>query len=158
MADDVSVRVVGLDEVQAKMRQVESDLGGGPMVGGMRDATLIVMRAARVNAPVDTGRLRASIMPEVKVGGVFGGKRVQGIVGSNVRYAPFQELGTRPFWPPLSALERWAQRHGTTAYVVARAIARRGIVAKRYLGRALEDNRDRIERLIGSVVSRIVSR
>jgi hypothetical protein len=79
-------------------------------------------------------------------------------VGSNVKYAPFQELGTRPFWPPLSALETWAKRHGTSAFLVARAIATRGIKAVRYLQRALEDNADRIYQKVGATVSRIVER
>ena len=151
---NVSVEIQGLEEAQAKAEQVAQDLRGPPFVQGMRDATLIVTRDAKINAPVDTGRLRASITPEVRPHG----PTVQGVVGSNVVYAPFQELGTRPFWPPLSALEVWARRHGTTAFLVARAIATRGIKAKRYLQRALEDNADRIFRLIGKTVGAIVSK
>ena len=70
-----------------------------------------------------------------------------GIVGSNVVYAPFMELGTRPHWPPRSALEVWARRHGTTAFLVCRAIARRGTKARRFLQRAVEENERRIHQL-----------
>jgi phage gpG-like protein len=120
----------------------------------MRTATLLVTRSARRNAPVDTGVLRASIMP----GSRSQGDVTVGVVGSNVKYAPFMELGTRPHWPPLEALETWARRHGTTAYVVARAISRRGLKPRRYLQRALEDNARRIKRLLGSHVGKIVSK
>lgn len=118
----------------------------------MRQATLLVAGDARRNAPIDTGRLRASIVPEV----THSGNEIVGVVDSNVAYAPFMELGTRPHWPPIGALEVWARRHGTTAFLVARAIARRGLRARRYLQRALEDNVDRIIRLFTEHISKTV--
>ena len=121
------IEIQGLKEAQAKTEQVVQDLRGPPFVQGMRDATLIVQRQAKINAPVDTGRLRASITPKVEQHG----SKVQGIVGSNVVYAPFQELG-------------WTTRGGVK------------IPGRRYLQRALEDNAKRIFDLIGKAVSRIV--
>lgn len=150
---ELSQEIRGLAETQANLEKVAAELTGPPMVTGMRDATLVVERDAKVNAPVDSGRLRASITPEV----VMMGTTVQGVVGSNVTYAPYQELGTRPHWPPLAAVARWAEIHGTTAYVVARAIAAHGTRAVRYLQRAFEDNIDRIHKIIGDVVSRITT-
>jgi len=63
------------------------------MFSVMREATILVQRSARLHppVPVDTGRLRASITPEITQ---MGGMTV-GIVGSNVHYAPYQELGFR---------------------------------------------------------------
>jgi len=87
----IRAEIKGLKEVQAKMEQLARDVGGTPMRDAMRTATLLVVRDAKINAPVDTGRLRASIVPEVRT--LTG--TVQGIVGSNVVYAPFQELGTK---------------------------------------------------------------
>jgi phage gpG-like protein len=121
------IEIRGLEEAQAKAEQVASDLRGGPFLQGMRDATLIVTRAAKVNAPVDTGRLRASITPEVREHG----PTVQGVVGSNVEYAPYQELG----WTTASGKE---------------------VPGKHYLRRALEDNAEKIFKLLGRVVSFIV--
>ena len=85
MAAKIVIR--GLEETQAKMSQVMKDLKGQPLQKAMRDATLVVTRQAKIYSPVDTGRLRASITPEV----VRRDTVVQGIVGSNVFYAPFQE-------------------------------------------------------------------
>lgn len=87
----IRVEIKGLKEVQKKLEQVAKDVTGTPMRDAMRDATLLVVRSAKINAPVDTGRLRASIVPEVRV--MTG--TVQGIVGSNVVYAPFQEFKGR---------------------------------------------------------------
>jgi HK97 gp10 family phage protein len=47
----------------------------------------VVSNAAKKNAPVDTGRLRASITHDADADGV--------VIGTNVPYGGFQELGTR---------------------------------------------------------------
>ena len=150
----MKAEIKGLKEALGKMEQVPRDLRGSGMVEAMRDATMVVTRAARINAPVDTGRLRASITPEV----VRQSNVVRGIVGSNVKYTPYMELGTRPHWPPIAALEVWARRHHTTAFLVARAIARRGIKARRFLQRALMENRNKIGEIISRTVGRIVEK
>lgn len=137
------------------MTQIVADLHGEPFLQGMRNATLLVTRDAKRYAPVDTGRLRASITPEVRISGPM---TVQGIVGSNVTYAPFVELGTKPHWPPVGALEVWARRHGTSAFLVARAISRRGTKAVKYLERAFTDNISRIVGYLDAAVQGIVRR
>jgi HK97 gp10 family phage protein len=163
MADDlIKAEIKGLKEVQAKMEQVVRDITGTPMLNAMRKATLIVMRDARKNAPVDRGRLRASITPEV----VTQANVVQGIVGSNVVYAPFVELGTRPHTPPWTPIFEWAMRKLKGDRSGARALAAsvrasiraRGTIAKRYLERALEDNAPKIFKILGNVVTTIVEK
>ncbi len=157
MADsDFRAEVKGLRETQAKIDQVIRDMRGEPMLEAMRDATLLVTGTARTLAPVDTGRLRASILPEVRSNALTGS--VMGVVGSNVDYAPYMELGTKAHFPPLSALEVWAKRHGTTAFVVAKAIARKGIKARRFLQGGIEQNESKIVNLIGDAVGRIVEK
>lgn len=142
----------GLRELQIEAERIVRELHGDEMLNGMRRATLIVQTDAKRLAPVDTGRLRSSITPDVRVEG----KRVIGVVGSNVLYAPYLETGTRPHWPPEAALETWARRHGTTAYVVARAIGRRGTKARPYLQPAFEQNKARIQEIIGETVGGII--
>lgn len=141
MTISTSVHIEGLEEVQRKFDGIPRELRGPAMESAMRKATMIVAADAKRNAPVDTGRLRASITPEVRN---TWGSTVEGIVGSNVKYAPFMELGTRPHFPPIAALETWARRHGTTAFLVCRAIARRGLKPRYYLKKALESNVKRV--------------
>jgi HK97 gp10 family phage protein len=145
-----TIQVQGISETIQYLNGVFQQLSN--MQRGMQKATLVVTRSAKQNSPVDIGLLRASITPSVS----SSGNTTTGVVGSNVKYAPFMELGTRPHWPPLAALEVWARRHGTTAYVVARAIARRGLKARRYLGRALEDNTRKIIKIFRDEVRRII--
>ena len=174
---ELRLELKGLREEQARMTQIVADLHGAPMLEGMRNATLLVTRDAKRFAPVDTGRLRASITPEVRVNGPAS---IQGVVGSNVTYAPFVELGTKPHWPPMAAITAWAHRKGiggiysiktrrrvgskatqesqdvAVAFLVARAISMRGTKAVKYLERAFTENRERIVRYIDAAVQAII--
>jgi hypothetical protein len=123
--------------------------------------TLIVQRSARKDAPVDRGVLRASIMPEVTVNA----RIIEGVVGSNLKYAIYQELGTRPFTPPWTAIYRWALRKtkgdrrgaGALAAGTIMSIRARGIKAKRFLQGAIEKNVNKIVNILGNTVGRIVN-
>jgi hypothetical protein len=158
------VTTKGLRETQKKMEQMIRDLrgdAGSPLLSGMAKATLAVEGVAKKNAPVDRGRLRASITPEVRT---LAAKQVKGVVGSNLKYAPYQELGTRPFWPPWKPLFEWARRKtkgnlraaGALAAAARRSIARHGIRAIRYLQNALEDRREQIMRILERAVDDVV--
>ncbi|KKL61386.1 hypothetical protein LCGC14_2195790 [marine sediment metagenome] len=64
---------------------------------GLAQATLLVERRAKEMCPVDTGTLKRSITHEIGTDNA--------IVGTNVEYAPFIELGTdkwagKPFLRP----------------------------------------------------------
>lgn len=89
-----SLRKLRLYQVdkKARVREVIATVG------------LLIETDAKQNAPVDTGRLRASIRFELRPDGL-GGE-----VATNVTYAPYLELGTRnrpagPFLFP--AVERY---------------------------------------------------
>ena len=173
------LEVRGLKETQKKMEQTVRDLTGKPMEGGMAQATLWVQRDAKKFAPVDTGRLRASITPEVRT---LQPNIVEGVVGSNVKYAPYVETGTRPHYPPIQPIVEWVHRKKVAGiysvktrrrmgsrttqeqqdYLMARAvvrtIGRRGTKAHRYLQKAFEKNAPRIYRILGDTVAKIVEK
>jgi len=119
----IKAEIKGLRETQKEMERVVRELRGGKFLEAMRKATLIVQAAAKRKAPVDTGRLRASITPEVRA---TPGSGMRGVVGSIVKYAPYQELGTKR------------------------------MAAHPYLYPAFEENKDRIVKIIGSAVAEIV--
>jgi len=146
----MKLKAVGLDETVYNLNTIGKNIvvqADAPM----RKALRLLTRDAKINAPVDTGKLRSSIMPGVtsNSGGVVG------VTGSNVAYAPFMELGTAAHWPPIAALEGWARRHGTNAYLVARAIARRGTKARRFLQKALQTNIHRINRIFDDYTRKV---
>lgn len=126
------IEIQGLKETQAKMEQMVADLQGNELEQGVRDATLLVTRDAKIFAPVDTGRLVTSILPRVKISKLPPG--VEGVVGSKVKYAAAQEA--RPAVVPTQDPPKGGK----------------------YLQRAFNKNLDEIKKLIGNVVSRIVRR
>ena len=156
--DALKIEIKGLKELQRKAEQMTRDLHGPPMLEAMRRATLVVQRAAKINAPVSDGRLRASITPEVRAQA----REVVGVVGTNVKYAPYVEFGTRPHWPPFgpdSSLARWSHLHGIeNPYLVARGIAAHGTKAVKFLERAVTDNEEQIYRILGDAVAEIVDK
>ena len=150
----IDVEVQGLMETQRRMERTVEALHGPPMLEAFRDGTMVVQRDAKINAPVDTGRLRASITPEVRTSKTA--REIMGVVGSNVEYAAYMELGTKPHWPPIAALETWARRHGIPAFLVARSIATSGTKARKFLQNAFKKNRKwiiaRIERAVQEII------
>ena len=145
----MKIQAIGADDTIENLTHVGQELVNAEKP--MRAATLLVSGAAKRNAPVDTGVLRSSITPSVR----SSGQGIVGVVGSNVEYAPYMELGTRPHWPPVAALETWARRHGISAFLVARAIAKRGLKARRYLQKAFQQNVGRINHIFEDWVRRI---
>jgi hypothetical protein len=157
---DINVEAKGIKETKEKFISIQKNLTGGPMTIAMGKATLLVTGLAKKNAPVDRGALRASITPDVQVSQTM----VRGIVGSNLAYAPYQELGTRPFTPPMSPIWAWALRKSKGNFKKASrlfikamtSIRGRGIIPKRFLQRAFESSIPKIKRLIESAVKRII--
>jgi HK97 gp10 family phage protein len=94
----------------------------------------LIKRGGKQRAPVDTGRLRASIF--TRSGALFT------TVSTNVNYAAYVHEGTSPHFPPPGALEGWARKHGFGkggGFLVVRAISRRGTRARPFLREAAEE-------------------
>lgn len=135
----IHVKIEGLEELVRSLK--DPQLIRGPLAVFLKQSAMHLAGQAKELAPVDTGRYRASIKTEVE--------ETRGIVSSFVHYAPYIEYGTRPHWPPVAAMQPWARRHGFPAgrqgaFLVARAIARRGTRARHVFQRALDGSHDAI--------------
>lgn len=75
---------------QARLRAFIHD-PDGPVAEELRQLTARVERRAKRAAPVDTGRLRSSYTSQVR----RGPRGLEGLVGTDVHYAIYQEYGTR---------------------------------------------------------------
>ena len=88
----MSATIRGADKVTANMQKaavaIEEAVGDA-----VRKAAMLVEREAKINVPVDTGRLRGSIASEEKTPLLFE-------VGTNVEYAAAVEFGTQPYLGP----------------------------------------------------------
>jgi len=149
----IAVKIEGLEAVERKFAGAV-DVVRGEIDKGMNRTVQRVATSVKKYTPVDRGRERSSITQVVE----GSGSDIRGIVGTNVTYAPYSEFGTKPHWPPLAALEVWARRHGTTAFVVARGIARHGTRAFEMFRRGLEENVSWIENEFNEVAKRIADR
>lgn len=144
---NIKITVSGDEELARALR--DARFVDGPIKEFIDRATLHIEGIAKEGAPVDTGRFRASIESRV-------GKR-EASVFSAVEYAPYIEHGTRPHWPPVAVLEPWARRHGIpSAFLVARAIARRGTKARRVFASTAEKGKRDIGRFADELARDIV--
>jgi hypothetical protein len=159
----IDVEVKGLIELQRKAVQMITDTHGAPILQAMRDSTMHLSSLAKQNlvgyqsaevGGVDTGVLRASITPDVRMDG----NDVVGVVGSSIYYAPFVEYGTRPHFPPMSALQLWAERHGVDVFIVWRAIGTRGTKPKEFLTKAFNSAQDWIKQRFDRAAQEIVNK
>lgn len=128
----------------------------------MQKSVVTVVSEVRPLTPVGvSGRLRNSIGSQVEVSQ----STVIGRVGSSLKseeYPAVMELGRRPgSFPPVTALERWvhlklgvpADQQHAVAFVVARAIAARGIKGYFYLKRGLEASVSKINGFFNDALS-----
>tara|TARA_Y100000310_G_scaffold230865_1_gene233407 strand:- start:4342 stop:4851 length:510 start_codon:yes stop_codon:yes gene_type:complete len=130
---ELTTKFFGFDKLTRVLRASPHWLGA-EVTKGMRQSALAVQRESSILAPVDTGRLRQSITVEMD------GRVIPqwAKIGPSVRYGAYVEFGRRPGSspPPARALLPWMKRHGipaTAAFVIARAIAKRGIKPKPYM-------------------------
>lgn len=160
----ISLKVDGLKPLLDKLDG--NALLAAPLRRALTRSVLTVEGEAKRLAPVDTGRLRASLTHRVDPEPVprFGE------VGTNVFYAPYVHEGREPGkMPPVSAIQTWVHHKGiggkvlgqgrirrapaaverAIAFVIARRIAQVGIKARPFLRDALEKSRKAIAGYLG---------
>lgn len=150
---DVKIQVVG----GAELRRVMNDpnLVRGPLQVFLRKAAFVAESNMKQEAPVDTGRLRSSIMTQIEP--------LRAAVGPTVTYAPYVEYGTRPHWPPKGALQPWAGRHGFPAgakgdWLVRFIIFKRGTKPHPYVRPAAKKSEPEIKMLFKQLIADIRAR
>lgn len=148
----ITIEITGAEELAEKLREAAEGLRGDRLLEPWERVVEFVASSARELCPTDLGVLLGGIDEEV----LQDDEGLTGAIFSDTFYAPFQERGTDPYFPNLDNLEDWAERHDTTAWVVALAIARRGIRPQKFFGGALEKNQDLIFELIGEAVGRVL--
>lgn len=150
---DIRVRVVGMERLNRALR--DPMVIRGPLAMFLQRAALVVEGHMKQKAPVDTGRLRASITHRVD--------QLQAVIGPTVTYAAWVEFGTRPHWPPPGALQPWAGRHGFPAgprgdWLVRWIISRRGTKPHPYVRPAARTSVPEIKLLLGDMLNAIKAR
>ncbi len=113
------------------------------ITSGVEAVQAKVIEDARVICPTGvTGTLAQSIQPgPISVTG----DNVEATIEVNADYASYVEWGTRPHFPPVDALKDWAAKFlgdPKLAFIVARAIAKRGTRPYNFMGQSILANTD----------------
>jgi len=89
-----------------------------------------------------------------------------GEVGTNMKHGIFVHEGTRPHWPPRAPIERWValkarrgvmdvQNIRSVAFLIARAISRRGTKAQPFLAVALRLNQQSMVQRVAKAINAV---
>lgn len=165
MTDNLEVKIEGLEELQAAFKRAPQTTEKHAKKAMYKSVTTIEA-AWKPNIPRGaTGGYKSSIFSKVE----GSGPNIIGRVGSNIKkpfpYPLVVEHGRKPGkMPPPSALERWVHlvlkvptdRAKGVAFLVARAIGKRGIKARPILTQAFEKSHSKIIGFFGKALDDIV--
>jgi len=128
------------------------------------EAVNLLERAVKKNAPYGAGpiHMRDTIHGKVSISGA----RVAGIVGTPAEYGEPVEMGTKPHFPPVRPIQFWVERKlgysgdeaASVAFLIARAISRRGTKGKKMFSTGFEENEARVLRILNEIPDEIVRR
>ena len=146
----IKIKVEGIEQLIANMGQA-----GGMVEPLLRTAlnrsAIDIKETAKSEAPVAFGKLKGSIKHDVK--------KYEAMVWASEKYAPFVEYGTKPHFPPIAPLERWAQLklgNSALAWAVAKKIARVGTEAQPFFFPAVRSNVGNIQRYFEEFSNQII--
>jgi HK97 gp10 family phage protein len=101
MANDFTIKISGLQEVQKSLYSYSQQLGDAVIYKSLRAGAAIVQRQAKANAPVKTGALKRGIV--IRKSKIHNGKKSDGLLGVYITvrsknkgdpyYGRFQEDG-----------------------------------------------------------------
>lgn len=151
----IRVSITGKDENKKFFDQLPNRLGLA-LLQAMQDAAILIQSLAKIKAPVFRGALRVSIVQAVRQEGA----KLLGEVGSALPYAQVIEFGRKAGWfPNVDNLKVWARRRlgdERLAFVVGRAIKKRGFQAQPYLEPALEEAEPRVQLIFAARISQAI--
>lgn len=141
----VGIEIKGIQETLSHYSRLPKNVIDG-IVDGVNRATAIVEGGAKRICPVDTGLLRNSI--HIKPATVLANE-VTGAVYTAVEYAPYVEFGTGVRGEVTNTNEK---------YPVAYSSDWAGQIAQPFLYPALENNKDKIEKMIYQSIAQSLAR
>ena len=113
----------------------------------IQKAILTIQARSIPLTPTDRGFLRGSNVP------IF--SSLKGVLRNRAPYAMAVHEGTRPHFPPIEAVQKWADRHGIPAFLVARSISKKGTKGVPFYDRAIKQSPTIIDQIFKSALTRI---
>lgn len=153
----MSVQVTGAEEVELRFRGLKTELAAARKRVMLR-AVIMLRRQVQSTIYSPEGKARRGIRGDV----VGAGDTLAGLVRSRSRAAVFAQRGRPPGkMPPMRIIQRLLRRRGqersrSSAFLVARAIARRGVKAHPVMDAALEAKRSVVIAMFREVVEHVL--
>lgn len=152
--------VVNLESLKELSRKYP-DASVSARVSRITEALLLLEGAIKKETPVGAGplHLRDTIFQKVSAG-----RQVRGTLGTPLQHGLPVEKGTRPHFPPVAPIQHWVERKlGITgkeaksaAFLIARAISRRGTKGAQMFEKGFNMNEDRVIAILKQIPDDIV--
>lgn len=159
----IAIQIKGLAQLRKQIKKYPKIANKHYRRAMLKSVTTIEGKAKPLT-PVFRGRLRQSIVSGVRGTGI----ELTGVVGSSLKnevYPAVMEFGRKPNSkaPPAKALERWVwltlkppkKMVAGIAFVIARAIGKRGIVGKFFLHKAWNRSQRQVYRNFSRALANI---
>lgn len=138
------------------------DAARGARITKVTEALNLLEREVVKRTPYGAGpiHLRDTIHGRVSISG----SKVAGILGTSLEYGEPVELGTRPHFPPIGPLQFWVEKKlgytgreaASVAFLIARAISRRGTSGAEMFERGFGASRAQVIRILEEIPGEIV--
>ena len=134
-------------------------------ISKITEALMLLEREIKKVTPFGAGpiHLRDTIFSKTHTSG----EKVWGTIGTPLEHGEPVEFGTKPHFPPIGPIQFWVQEKlhiedekesRSVAFLIARAISRRGTKGKKMFGHGFEENEERVMRILESIPEEIVRR
>jgi len=133
-------------------------------IAKLTEALLLLEREIIERTPRGAGPIHLADTIHSDVG--VSGKKVWGITGTPVEHGEPVELGTRPHFPPTGPIQHWVERKlgitgkeaASVAFLIARAISKRGTKGAHMFEGGFEAAEARVVRMLEEIPAEIIRR
>ena len=154
----VKADIRGLEELTERYPQASDRARRGRLT----EAALILERAIKELTPVGAGpiHLRDTVFSQT----VSQGLSISSFLGTPAVYGEPVEYGTKPHFPPVAPIRHWVERKlglsgseaAGVAFVIARAISKRGTKPARMFGRGVDEQDAAVMWILETIADDIV--
>lgn len=120
----------------------------------------VIKETPRGAGPIHLGDSIHAKQPQIS------GQKVWGIMGTPLGHGEPVESGTKPHFPPVGPIQHWVERKlkiegkeaATVAFLIARAISRRGTKGAHMFEKGFEASEARVIRILEEIPEEIIRR
>lgn len=152
---------IDLSEIEELTRKYP-EISKNVRISKLTEALMLLEAEVEKGTPYGAGPIHLRDAYHTKVN--VAGKKVIGILGNPLEHGEPVEMGTKPHFPPIAPIQFWVEKKlhlegkeaASVAFLIARAISRRGTKGAKMFETAFEDNEHRVRSILGEIPAEIV--